>query len=443
MNDNDSETGPLSRALLKGFFKNNAIPTVKNFAALIDGMLNQADDGIFKSKDGTLSLKAVDDAKPTQTLLNFCERGQDSPAWKFQLIPIPGQPATAKLGFSISDGEGVSRLFIDPTGTIGIGTKTPKGKLDIAGILWIGADSEVKSINFVNSGGDQNDAPKITYNGGPDTDPFKIFGARSSGSRTINLFDHVTVQGNLAVTNEATVSGGLQVTGNTTIQGQAGIGTDQPAGKLDIAGVLCIGLNGQKSISFARASPDDANAGTISYKGGVATDNALSLYGAGTDKKRAIKLYDNVEITGRINVYGQVIRKVKVKTEFALVEITDLDDRGQVLVRAITFNKLHRGSAIRIVYFDNLYCEHYHNYLRMGIKIKGNEAMHLFADFRGVGEYYIYEPVVIFGYIKDMPEGEHEVQIWVSKHNEDKAPSKVAFGRRNAFGFIEAQEIWI
>ena len=79
----------------------------------------------------------------------------------------------------------------------------------------------------------------------------------------------------------------------------------------------------------------------------------------------------------------------------------------------------------------------------MGIKIKGNEAMHLFADFRGVGEYYIYEPVVIFGYIKDMPEGEHEVQIWVSKHNEDKAPSKVAFGRRNAFGFIEAQEIWI
>ena len=439
MNDNDSETGPLSRALLKGLFKNNAIPTVKNFAALIDGMLIQPDDGIFKSKEGTLSIKAVGDAKQTQTLVNFCESGQVHPAWKLQLIPVADQ----QHGFSISDGKDTPRLFIDQAGNIGIGTTTPKGKLDIAGVLWIGEDSEVKSINFVKSGGDQNDAPRITYNGGPDTDPFKIFGARSSGSRTINLYDHVTVQGNLAVTKEATLACGLRVTGNSTIQGSVGISTDQPAGKLDIAGVLCIGLNDQKSISFARASPDDANAGVISYKGGVANDNALSLYGAGPDKKRVIKLYDNVEISGRINVCGQVIRKVKLKTEFAPVEITDLKKKGEVQVRAITFNKLHRGSAIRIVYFDNLYCLDCDNYLRMGIKINGNKAMHLFADFRGVGDSHIDEPVVIFGYIKDMPEGEHEVQIWVSKHNEDEAPSKVAFGRKNKFGFIEVEEVWI
>jgi hypothetical protein len=37
-----------NRATLKSYFVKNAIPTADNFADLIDGLINQQDDGIAK-----------------------------------------------------------------------------------------------------------------------------------------------------------------------------------------------------------------------------------------------------------------------------------------------------------------------------------------------------------------------------------------------------------
>ena len=456
MNDNDSETGPLSRALLKGFFKNNAIPSVKNFAALIDGMLIQEDDGIFKKAGEPLSLKADGDAKQPQTLLNFCESGQDSPAWKLQLIPVPGQPVP---GFSISDGQGVSRLFIDHAGNIGMGTTTPKGKLDIEGVLTIGEDNNKpgnKSISFYREAGDEVDAGKIIYKVDKDSSSLDIIGAgKTPNDRTINLFDHVTVQGNLAVTNEATVSGGLQVTGNTTIQGRTG--PVNPTGMLDIAGVLCIGLNVQKSISFARKDGSySETVGTISYKGEGA-DRALSFYGAESaagSTTKAIKLYDNVEVSGGLKVIGSVIRKVTRNKEYkGSDKIRDIlpNTPTPVLTREITFDKHHSETAVRIVYSDNIYVKYTwgstkHAEIKVCIKVDNKAEMDIFASFcmKEVDMYSLKVPVTIFGYTKDIIKGKgHKIQVFVIVSNSQSKIPDIFFGDPNGGWFIEVQEVMI
>ena len=454
MNDNDSETGPLSRALLKGFFKNNAIPTVKNFAALIDGMLIQEDDGIFKSKEGTLSIKAVGDAKQTQTLVNFCEGGQVHPAWKLQLIPVADQ----QHGFSISDGKDNPRLFIDQAGNIGIGTTTPKGKLDIAGVLWIGED-KIKpgnqSISFYPAAGDEIDAGKITYiEGNPGS--LDIIGAgKTTNDRTINLFDHVNVQGNLAVTKEATLAGGLQVIGNTTIEGR--IGRVNLTGKLDIAGVLCIGLNGQKSICFARKDGSySETVGTISYKGEGA-DKALSFYGAelvGSTTK-VIKLYDDVEVSGRFKVNGNLIRKLtkKIGENNTDVWIKDLNNKPiqKVEHRFIEFYKHYDDTAIRIVYYDNLMYQGDKNYpflkVQVCIKIDDIEKMDIYANigtFLYYDKGYISKSVTIFGYAIGLTGGKnHKIEVWIRIPSSEKPPSSVHFGDPNGSWVIEVEELLI
>ncbi len=454
MNDNDSETGPLSRALLKGFFKNNAIPSLKNFAALIDGMLIQEDDGIFKKAGEPLSLKADGDAKQPQTLLNFCESGQDSPAWKLQLIPVPGQPVP---GFSISDGQGVSRLFIDHAGNIGMGTTTPKGKLDIEGVLTIGEDNNKpgnKSISFYREAGDEVDAGKIIYKVDKDSSSLDIIGAgKTPNDRTINLFDHVNVQGNLAVTKEATLAGGLHVTGNTTIQGRTG--PVNPTGMLDIAGVLCIGLNVQKSISFARKDGSySETVGTISYKGEGA-DRALSFYGAESaagPASKVIKLYDNVEVSGRLKVKGSVIRKVTRNKEYkGSDKILDIlpNTPTLVLTRKITFDKHHNETAIRIVYSDNIWAKNTSSdndipEFKVCIKIDDNKQMDILASFkmRDSRNNKLKSSFTVLGYAKAINQGiGHKVQVFVLP--ESYHYDEIFFGDPNGGWFIEIQEVMI
>lgn len=127
-----------NRADLKAFFVKNSIPTQSNFADLIDGMLNQKDDGFVKAQNLPLSIEAADpgvadsEKKAVTIYQSFAD---PTPAWTLSLNPrtVPNDPKTAKLGFSISDGEGTNRLFIDRnSGHVGIGTTTPKGKLEVA-----------------------------------------------------------------------------------------------------------------------------------------------------------------------------------------------------------------------------------------------------------------------------------------------------------------------
>ncbi|MFQ5587899.1 MAG: hypothetical protein ACE5F7_03580, partial [Nitrospiria bacterium] len=124
-----------NRSELKSFFVKNAIPTEGEFADLIDGMLNQKDDGLAKPSGSPLSIEASGDEASQKKTINFYKSFADAdPSWVLSLNPRsdPAKPATARPGFSISDNAGNSRLFIDQsTGHVGLGTVNPGAKLDI------------------------------------------------------------------------------------------------------------------------------------------------------------------------------------------------------------------------------------------------------------------------------------------------------------------------
>jgi hypothetical protein len=146
-----------SRGDLKTFFVKNAIPTESNFADLIDGMLNQQDDGIAKLPNDALMIVAAGDATSQKKAIHFyAAAGDTDPSWTLSLNPrqSPADAASAKPGFSISDGAGNSRLFIErATGEIGIGTVTPQKKFHVQGAT---------SGPFIT---DANDRPAIVVTG--------------------------------------------------------------------------------------------------------------------------------------------------------------------------------------------------------------------------------------------------------------------------------------
>lgn len=128
------------RSDLKSYFVKNAIPTESQFGDLIDGTLNQADDGIFKLPDDPLSIVATGGPDSQKKTIQFFEKyaADATPAWVVSLNPRANasDAATARPGFSVSTNAGVSRLFIDKaTGNVGIGTTAPKQALHVNGAI--------------------------------------------------------------------------------------------------------------------------------------------------------------------------------------------------------------------------------------------------------------------------------------------------------------------
>lgn len=117
------------RDTLKGYFVKNAIPTEANFAALIDGLINQKDDGIAKLPGQPLSLQPDQNDTGLEKVINFYKKfGDEKPAWTLSLNP------QAKPGWSVGDAEGSSKLFIDESsGNVGVGTSEPRAKFHVSG----------------------------------------------------------------------------------------------------------------------------------------------------------------------------------------------------------------------------------------------------------------------------------------------------------------------
>ncbi len=115
-----------TRVALKDHFQRGATPTQQHFENLIDSLLNQEDDGVSKSPDDPLSIKAIG---AEEGLINFYQVTGGATTW--QLKQKPG----GKAGLSIHDAaaEGApGRLFIEsPTGNVGIGTTNPTQKLSV------------------------------------------------------------------------------------------------------------------------------------------------------------------------------------------------------------------------------------------------------------------------------------------------------------------------
>jgi hypothetical protein len=118
------------RDALKSFFKKNDIPTERNFADLIDGMLNQKDDGIAKQANNPLSVEA-DDSAQQNVLSLYAKLADNAAAWTLSLK----EPGGSRQGLSFNDANKISRLFIDSAGNTGVGVTNPSEALEINGRL--------------------------------------------------------------------------------------------------------------------------------------------------------------------------------------------------------------------------------------------------------------------------------------------------------------------
>jgi hypothetical protein len=272
------------RNTLRGFFTKGAIPSEENFADLIDSAINQNDDGISKLPNDPLRINA---SGPGDTVLNFYQKATDSkPAWT---LGLNSSDASAKAGLNVSSIPGGSRLFIDyNSGNVGIGTASPATQLDIAnGVLHVAGQVDPKATqqgaylgwNILTGTGETD----FINNKGQGPGGFAFMNTPSSGTpRTTLMF----------------ISGA----------GNVGIGTTTPAAKLDVAGLIRLGLDesesGTRTISFARDPGDEKHSGKIAYKPQwPEAGQGLHIVGAGPENQpRKIVMWDDVTINGGLAV---------------------------------------------------------------------------------------------------------------------------------------------
>lgn len=204
-----------ARQDLRSKFVRNAIPTEQDFKDLIDGQLNQKDDGIFRNPGEPLSIVAGSDAQK-RTLRLYGDDSGAAPDWLISLNPgqDPNNAATNRRGFGITNAEGTTRLFIDvSSGNIGIGTTNPQRKLSIAGGMNI----------------DDSDANDNTLANG------LVFGRWGSGE---GILSKRTPGGNYCGLDFYTHGQARLIIDN---DGNIGIGTTTPDDRLDVEGRIRAG----------------------------------------------------------------------------------------------------------------------------------------------------------------------------------------------------------
>jgi hypothetical protein len=204
-----------NRKDLKSYFVKNSIPTQSNFEDLIDGMLNQQDDGFIKMPGDPLKIIAND----SQGLINFYEKIEDAnPAWFLQLNPRTDSkvPSSAKPGFCIADGQNMPRLFIDKaTGNLGIGTLAPIAPLDVAQVPRQAKDlpnhpKSIKGLYITGDLGADSDGIEFRHTDGTQGIGFgynTIYAAGSNPNQDLNL--KPKGNGKLQVSGDLAVSGSI------------------------------------------------------------------------------------------------------------------------------------------------------------------------------------------------------------------------------------------
>lgn len=193
-----------NRSTLKEYFKKGAIPTESNFADLIDSMLNQDEDSIGKLPNDPLRITAVG---TDESLLNFyrIEQNQEKVTW--QVKQKPG----GKAGLSFGDDSG-PQLFIESgTGKTGLGTTSPKAKLDILQEARSGTHpAAVKGLYVTGTWGADNDGIEFRHTNGTQGIGFgynTIYATGSNPNQNLGLKPRGT--------GAVVVSGPLQVSGST------------------------------------------------------------------------------------------------------------------------------------------------------------------------------------------------------------------------------------
>ncbi len=266
-----------TRTDLKQYFATNRIPTESHFADLIDGMLNQRDDGLVKLPGKPLSLEASGDDTSAKTLLNFYQHLTDpKPSWALGLNP--------SHSLHIRDGEDRSRLCIEhDTGRIGIGTEAPEAALHVVGTLRVAG---------------KIDADEILQNGQP-----------LSASVTSSVWTEV--------------SGGINFVGGKVV-----IGTASPPAELEVNGELAgNALTDRPETALVVQAPSTgghalAHIGTVAGTGSAwnVTIDGAYLYLPYMQGLRIFDLADPANPTeaGMLETFSQAVR-VTIDGDYAYV----------------------------------------------------------------------------------------------------------------------------
>ena len=115
-----------NRNTLKKYFQRGALPSEKQFADLIDSVINIIDDGFEKSAEHGLRIAAIGDR---EKLISFFRKMEMTcPDWSMGIHPDTGR-------FHIRNGQNLCLLTLTPEGRVGIGCEDPQTGLDLCGNL--------------------------------------------------------------------------------------------------------------------------------------------------------------------------------------------------------------------------------------------------------------------------------------------------------------------
>ena len=320
-----------NRATLKSYFVKNAIPTADNFADLIDGLINQQDDGIAKLPGEPLRLTTETSASETgfMKVLNFYKSLSDQkPAWSMNLNPRvdPANADTAKPGWSIGDADGNSKLFIDEnTGNVGIGTVEPESTLQVNGSLNVhrsgaaGADLIMggHAITLKGVNDPANYSPRLPYIQWRQADDIRAMylGWGDSNAKHIDMI--------LENGYKLNISGG-----------NVGIGTGNPVARLEVNGTAVISNGNSYATKKNFMASGSLTVGSINanYGGGnkwntntagllleAATNTEIAVHDSGT--RVASLMYYEGDATNRITIGRDMgwgtAKEVKVEGELS------------------------------------------------------------------------------------------------------------------------------
>ena len=309
-----------ARQDLRSKFVRNAIPTEQDFKDLIDAQLNQKDDGIFRSNPAEpLSIVAGSDPQK-RSLRFYSDDTGGAPDWLISLNPgqDPNDAATNRRGFGIANGTGATRLYLDESGNLGLGTNAPQAKLHVSGggalidggLSVAGAITASAAVTvggqFTASGrvalGKEDGSLEVVIKGAvhaarselyfTKTDhnhigfgnttgyaaienavnfnALMILGRQTTGGRIVKLWDYLEVNGNFKTTGNGDINGSLTIGTTTSALFFRGVPNTPGAGTIRVGDWL-LRTNGNV-FEIVHAPPARQNVG-IGIGGGLATLN--------------------------------------------------------------------------------------------------------------------------------------------------------------------------